>query len=109
MGVTTGSLKLGNVWKVIREFDLDEIRREALAPFDLAILGEPAHAERIRAALSPGGAASPHRFEWVFAVADGGLSTPQVYAECDRLRDGRVLPEPRVSDAMMSALRSAER
>jgi hypothetical protein len=26
MGVTTGSLKLANVWKVIREFDLDEIR-----------------------------------------------------------------------------------
>jgi hypothetical protein len=53
MGVTTGSLKLANVWKVIREVDLDAIRREALAPFDLAILGEPAHAERIRAALSP--------------------------------------------------------
>ena len=26
------------------------------------------------------------RFEWVVAVADGGLSTPAVYAECDRLR-----------------------
>jgi 4-diphosphocytidyl-2-C-methyl-D-erythritol kinase len=48
------------------------------------------------------------RFEWVFAVAEGGLSTPLVYSECDRLRDGRVLPEPRVSDAMMSALRSGD-
>jgi 4-diphosphocytidyl-2-C-methyl-D-erythritol kinase len=48
------------------------------------------------------------RFEWVFAVAEEGLSTPQVYSECDRLRDGRVLPEPRVSDAMMSALRSGD-
>ena len=62
MGVTTGSLKLGNVWKVIREVDLEAIRREALAPFDLVILGERGHAERIRAALSPEGAASPHRF-----------------------------------------------
>ncbi|MCG5216909.1 4-(cytidine 5'-diphospho)-2-C-methyl-D-erythritol kinase [Streptosporangium sp. KLBMP 9127] len=26
------------------------------------------------------------RFHWVFALADGGLSTPAVYAECDRLR-----------------------
>ncbi|MER7847269.1 4-(cytidine 5'-diphospho)-2-C-methyl-D-erythritol kinase [Kitasatospora sp. NPDC096077] len=26
-------------------------------------------------------------FHWVFAVADGGLSTPAVYRECDRLRD----------------------
>ncbi|WP_019629251.1 4-(cytidine 5'-diphospho)-2-C-methyl-D-erythritol kinase [Actinomadura atramentaria] len=25
-------------------------------------------------------------FHWVFATADGGLSTPAVYAECDRLR-----------------------
>ena len=25
-------------------------------------------------------------FHWVFAVADGGLSTPAVYRECDRLR-----------------------
>jgi 4-diphosphocytidyl-2-C-methyl-D-erythritol kinase len=25
-------------------------------------------------------------FHWTFAMADGGLSTPSVYAECDRLR-----------------------
>jgi hypothetical protein len=60
MGVTTGSLKLGNVWKVVREVDLDAIRREALAPFDLAILGEPVTpsgcARRAR------GAGAPHRF-----------------------------------------------
>ena len=73
MGVTTGSLKLANVWKVIREVDLDAIRREALAPFDLAILGEPGHAERIRAALSPEGAAAPHRF--IRVNPPGGGST----------------------------------
>jgi 4-diphosphocytidyl-2-C-methyl-D-erythritol kinase len=48
------------------------------------------------------------RFEWVVALADGGLSTPEVYAECDRLRAGAVLPEPRVSDAMMAALRAGD-
>jgi 4-diphosphocytidyl-2-C-methyl-D-erythritol kinase len=48
------------------------------------------------------------RFEWVLALADGGLSTPKVYAECDRLREDRVLPEPRVHDAMMTALRSGD-
>lgn len=26
-------------------------------------------------------------FHWVFAVADGGLSTPAVFRECDRLRE----------------------
>jgi 4-diphosphocytidyl-2-C-methyl-D-erythritol kinase len=58
--------------------------------------------ERLTPALARG------RFEWVFALADGGLSTPTVYAECDRLRRGRVLPEPRVSDVMMAALRAGD-
>jgi 4-diphosphocytidyl-2-C-methyl-D-erythritol kinase len=45
-------------------------------------------------------------FHWVFAFAPDGLSTPDVYAELDRLRRGSVLAEPRVSDAVMTALRS---
>ena len=28
-------------------------------------------------------------YHWVFALAEGGLSTPAVYAECDRLRGQR--------------------
>jgi len=44
------------------------------------------------------------RFEWVFALASGGLSTPEVYAELDRLRDGGVQVEPRVSESLMAAL-----
>jgi 4-diphosphocytidyl-2-C-methyl-D-erythritol kinase len=45
-------------------------------------------------------------FHWVFAFAPDGLSTPDVYAELDRLRRGSVLAEPRVSDAVMTALRA---
>lgn len=48
------------------------------------------------------------RFEWVVAIADDGLSTPEVYAECDRLRAGTVLPEPRVPDRLMAALRAGD-
>lgn len=33
-------------------------------------------------------------FHWVFAVADGGLSTPAVYAEFDRLTSGTDVPPP---------------
>src|SRR5919107_160917 len=73
MGVMTRSLKLGNVWKVIREVDLDAIRREALAPFDLVILGEPNAAERVRAALSPGGATIPNAV--IVATGPGPRST----------------------------------
>jgi 4-diphosphocytidyl-2-C-methyl-D-erythritol kinase len=43
-------------------------------------------------------------FHWVLAVADGGLSTPAVYAECDRLRADRQVLEPRISERLMHAL-----
>ncbi len=33
-------------------------------------------------------------YHWVFALAEGGLSTPAVYAECDRLRGSDDVPEP---------------
>ena len=33
-------------------------------------------------------------YHWVFALAEGGLSTPAVYAECDRLRGDADVPEP---------------
>ena len=45
-------------------------------------------------------------FHWVFAFANEGLATPAVYRELDRLRGGSVQAEPRVSDALMSALRA---
>src|SRR5215203_6755055 len=48
------------------------------------------------------------RFQWVAALADGGLSTPEVYAECDRLREMREVPEPRVGPDLMAALRAGD-
>ena len=47
-------------------------------------------------------------FHWVFALADGGLSTPSVYRECDRLREGRPVPDPYVSDMLMQAVRAGD-
>jgi 4-diphosphocytidyl-2-C-methyl-D-erythritol kinase len=44
-------------------------------------------------------------YHWVVALAGTGLSTAAVYSELDRLRAGRVLPEPRVPSALMQALR----
>jgi 4-diphosphocytidyl-2-C-methyl-D-erythritol kinase len=52
-------------------------------------------------------------FHWVLAFADGGLSTPAVFAEIDRLREspgrGRRLP-PRLTDPepLLAALASGE-
>ncbi|WP_244900199.1 4-(cytidine 5'-diphospho)-2-C-methyl-D-erythritol kinase [Streptomyces nanshensis] len=54
-------------------------------------------------------------FHWVFAIADGGLSTPSVYRECDRLRvaagtgaDADSVPEPRPSQPLLDALRTGD-
>ncbi|MFJ4781108.1 4-(cytidine 5'-diphospho)-2-C-methyl-D-erythritol kinase [Streptomyces sp. NPDC088762] len=47
-------------------------------------------------------------FHWVFAVADGGLSTPAVFREFDRLTAGTRVPEPEASPALLAALASGD-
>ena len=53
-------------------------------------------------------------FHWVFAVADGGLSTPAVYGECDRLRalgggaDEADVPAPTADPALLAALAAGD-
>ncbi|MER6946428.1 4-(cytidine 5'-diphospho)-2-C-methyl-D-erythritol kinase [Nonomuraea sp. NPDC000554] len=49
-------------------------------------------------------------FHWVFAVAEGGLSTAKVYAECDRLRaeTGADVPWPELDEALLAALRAGD-
>ncbi|GDX32064.1 4-diphosphocytidyl-2-C-methyl-D-erythritol kinase [Actinomycetes bacterium] len=58
--------------------------------------------EQLLSALSRG------VFEWVFALADKGLSTPTVYTECDRLRGGREIKAPVVAPEVMQALRAGD-
>ncbi|UUN27345.1 4-(cytidine 5'-diphospho)-2-C-methyl-D-erythritol kinase [Streptomyces sp. FIT100] len=43
-------------------------------------------------------------FHWVFAVADGGLSTPAVYREFDRLNEAVDVPAPVASPVLLDAL-----
>jgi 4-diphosphocytidyl-2-C-methyl-D-erythritol kinase len=69
-------------------------------PFSLvggAALGT-GRGERLRP-LDVGGA-----FHWVFAAADGGLSTPAVYREFDRLTEGAPVPTPAASRELLDAL-----
>ena len=47
-------------------------------------------------------------YSWVLATAAQGLSTPAVYRELDRLRDGSRVPQPVVPDALMGALRRGD-
>lgn len=54
--------------------------------------------ERVTSAMARG------EYHWVCALSDKGLSTPSVYAECDRLRAGAEVPVPQVPEALMEAL-----
>ncbi|MEU5219051.1 4-(cytidine 5'-diphospho)-2-C-methyl-D-erythritol kinase [Streptomyces sp. NPDC020807] len=47
-------------------------------------------------------------FHWVFALADGGLSTPTVFREFDRLTEGFEVPEPTASPALLEALAAGD-
>lgn len=47
-------------------------------------------------------------YHWVFALADGGLSTPAVYAEFDRLADGKLRTGPTSAEPVLAALRTGD-
>jgi 4-diphosphocytidyl-2-C-methyl-D-erythritol kinase len=58
--------------------------------------------DQLTAALSRG------TYHWVFALSTVGLSTPSVYAECDRMRADLEIADPKVSDSLMQALLSGD-
>lgn len=43
-------------------------------------------------------------YHWVLALSSSGLSTPAVYNECDRLREGMDIVAPHVSDELLQSL-----
>lgn len=85
---------------------LRDLAAELGSDVPFAVLGGTAlgtgRGERLTPALARG------EHHWVLACVDGGLSTPAVYTESDRLRAGRTVPRTRVSDAMMQALRTGD-
>lgn len=88
---------------------LDELAAQLGSDVNFALTGGTAigsgRGERVAPVLSRG------RYHWVLAVSDEGLSTPSVFAECDRLRAERGeidIPAPEPSPTMMAALRSAD-
>jgi uncharacterized protein (DUF697 family) len=69
------TLKLANVWRVLRDVDLEAIRASALARFSLLVAAD-AHedAEAVQALLSTGSRANPH--PWIVAGAAAGMAGP---------------------------------
>lgn len=57
------SVKLSNLWRVIRDVDLERIRASARTPFEIVVVAEePALGDRVRTGLGavPGGAVHPY-------------------------------------------------
>jgi 4-diphosphocytidyl-2-C-methyl-D-erythritol kinase len=68
-----------------------------------AVLGGTAIGEGRGERLTPAPAA-PATYHWVIALADGHLSTPTVFRELDRQRQGQAAAEPELSAGLMAAL-----
>lgn len=58
--------------------------------------------DKVTSALSRG------TYQWVLALSSVGLSTPAVYDECDRLRDGLNVSTPHANDHLLQALLAAD-
>ncbi len=85
---------------------LQELAEGLGADVPFALLGGTAVGVGTGTQLTP--ALARGHFPWVFALADRGLSTPEVYAEYDRMVAGHMPVEPRMSDVLMAALRAGD-
>lgn len=86
--------------------DLADLAADLGSDVPFCLLGGTAigrgRGERLTPALARG------EYHWVLALADHGLRTPEVFAELDRMRAARPVPDPRVAAELMQALRSGD-
>lgn len=86
--------------------EMEEIGAEIGSDVPFSIAGGTAigtgRGEQLTPALARGS------YSWVLALSSNGLSTPAIYNECDRLREGMEISAPQVSESLMHALRSAD-
>lgn len=102
------------LWQTgLSQRELSEIGAELGSDVPFALAGGTAvgrgRGEQLTSALAAG------TYHWALAFGHDGLSTPQVYATCDRLRAARVAAgeqpepgEPELSHPLMTALRSGD-
>ena len=86
--------------------ELSEIARQLGSDVPFMLHGGTAigrgHGDEVTPALSRG------NYHWVIAVSSTGLSTPAVYAECDRLRTGLDIKAPALNEELLQALLSGD-
>ena len=83
--------------------ELCEVAATVGSDVAFAVLGETAIGRGRGEQLTPAPAAHA-TYHWVLALADGHLSTPKVFRELDRQRQGQVVADPELSAELMMAL-----
>lgn len=96
-------LACDQLWRVgLSKERLEELAAMLGSDVAFALVGGTAvgtgRGEQVTSAMSRG------NYHWVFALAQRGLSTAKVYAECDRLRSGAQVPAPEIPSDLMEAL-----
>ncbi len=86
--------------------EMQEVGAEIGSDVPFSIAGGTAvgtgRGERLTPALTRG------QYFWVLATSSTGLSTPAIYGECDRLREGMSISSPQVSEVLMQALSTGD-
>lgn len=85
--------------------ELQELAAEVGSDVAFALVGGTAIGRGRGEVLTP--VLTRGTLHWAFAIFEGGLSTPAVYAKCDELR-GSDAPDPHVSDALLTALAAGD-
>ncbi len=98
---------LDHLWDLgLDREDLEELGAELGSDVPFLVAGGTAMGSGRGELLAP--VLARGTYHWVLALAEGGLSTPAVYAECDRLREGTDVPDPVATPALMAALRTGD-
>jgi 4-diphosphocytidyl-2-C-methyl-D-erythritol kinase len=85
--------------------ELCEVAATVGSDVAFAVLGETAVGRGRGEQLTPvRPAVLTTTYHWVLALADGHLSTPKVFRELDRQRQGQVVADPELSAELMKAL-----
>jgi 4-diphosphocytidyl-2-C-methyl-D-erythritol kinase len=73
-----------------------------------AVLGNTAVGQGRGELLTPVQTPVETTYHWVLALADGHLSTPKVFRELDKQRQGREVADPELSQELMDALSAGD-
>jgi len=96
------------LWRTgLSRTELCEVAAAVGSDVAFAVLGGTAVGRGRGELLTPVPAA-PATYHWVLALADGHLSTPRVFRELDRQRQGKIVADPDLSADLMQALNEGD-